>query len=696
VAASRRHGPARRLAERRTQERLSFHRGLVAFGLMLLAASAVAVPVIVRTTADEPQPIAQVPPDEPERGLVYGGLVPAKRGAPCVGGYEVGDADTCAHGPDPVPPGLDVKRPVAPITAPEPAQPLPVRDTRPAPSEATVAADLGAIVTADGPAGAPALVPDAAPAAFTMGPNGVACDGDGQSGKRVQVIYAYESGSQNRYAEFLPSFRTWSAGVDTIYSASAAETGGTRHVRFVTTPDCAVDVAEIQLPADGLDTFNQTIAALKALGFNKTDRKYMIFADAGVYCGIGTFAGDERAGSVNRSNGGPSYGRSDNGCWSPSVAAHELGHNLGAVNDSAPNSSQEGHCLDEHDVMCYRDSSGRATRVVCADRSGEQRLDCGHDDYYHTRPSAGSYLATHWNVADNEFLIADGDGGGGGGGPTPTPTPTATPTPTRTTTRPSPTPSRSPTPTPTVSPTRTATPTPTPPPTPTPTATPTPTLRVTSVSTTSARLSWNPGPAGTRYAIRLNGRTLGVVEITSVRVIGLRPGSEHTAQIFTVNADGLAAHTAPVTFRTLAPASPKVGAWMTLTNSLTGGAADVFGARTADGTPVVLNRRHDGTNQRWRLREAAGGTFLVQGAATGKCLAVAGAVRAGAPLVQRTCDAASAAQAWRLVTTAFGFALAPVSVDLVVGVSGSRYYGRRPLVLQAPNQRRYQSWTAVA
>jgi hypothetical protein len=224
----------------------------------------------------------------------------------------------------------------------------------------------------------------------------------------------------------------------------------------------------------------------------------------------------------------------------------------------------------------------------------------------------------------------------------------------------------------------------------------TPTLRVTSVSATSARLAWNAGPAGSRYAVRVNGRTLGVVGVTSVRVIGLRPGREHTAQIFTVHAGRLVVHTAPVTFRTLALAPPKAGAWLTLSNSLTGGAADVFGARSADGAPVVLNRRHDGTNQRWRLREAAGGTFLIQSAATGKCLAVGGAVRTGAPLVQRTCDAASAGQAWRLLGTAYGFSLAPVGVDLVVGVSGSRYYGRRPLVLQTPSQRRYQSWTAVA
>jgi hypothetical protein len=662
-------------------QRLAFNRGLVAFGLTLLAAAAVAVPLMTRTASDEPQPIAQVPPDEPARGLIYGGLVPAKRGMPCVGGYEVGDADTCAHGPDPAPPGLDVKKPVTPVAAAEPVQRPPARDTEPAPTEATLAEDLGAIVSEDTSTSAPAVVPDAAPAApdVTIGADGLACEGDGQTGKRVQVLYAYEEGAANRYGQYVASIRSWVAGVEAIYNASAAETGGSRHVRFVTNPDCAVDVAEVQLPRDGLDTFNRTISALRALGFNKTDRKYMIFADANVYCGIGTFTGDDRVGADNRSNEGPSYGRSDNGCWSAAVAAHELGHNLGAVNDSAPNSSGAGHCVDEHDLMCYPDSSGNGTRVACSDRSGDQRLDCGHNDYYHTNPSAGSYLATHWNVADNEFLISDD--GGGGPPPTPTPTPGGAPTATATPTR-------------TVGPTATATRTPSPTATATPTASPT--LRVTAVSATSARLSWNAAAAGSRYVIDLSGRTLGVVEVAAVRVLGLRPGRPYTAQIFVAVGGKPVPHTAAVTFTTLPSAAPKPGPVVTLSNSLTGGAADVYGARTVDGTPVVLNRRHDGANQRWRLRPAAGGALLLQNAATGKCLAVAGAVEEGAPLVQRACAAAGVGQAWQLVASTYGFELRPAGSELVVGVSAGQYYGRRPLVLQTSNQRRYQSWTAVA
>lgn len=379
--------------------------------------------------------IVEVPADNPRLGLVYQGLSPAGYGTPCVGAYQVIAPDLCTHGPDEPPAGLDVHRDVAPVAAGEPAPALPRQNIAAVPEDPVVWLDAGGTAGTGGAAralGAPALVPDAP--ADAARPDGTVCAGDGGTGKRVQVLYVYETGTASRYSQYLASFRAWAAGVDTIVDASAAETGGVRHVRYVTTPGCEVAVAEVEVPAGALDTFNATIAVLRTLGYDRTDRKYMIFADTQVYCGIGTFAGDDRPGAANRSNGGPGYARTDAGCWSPLVAAHELGHNLGAVHHGSPHASQAGHCADGIDVMCYGSTPAAAR---CPQRAAIPRLDCGHDDYFNTDPRPGSYLATHWNVADSQFLIGGGSPTGepaGGPADPRSPAPTAAPPQARATT----------------------------------------------------------------------------------------------------------------------------------------------------------------------------------------------------------------------------------------------------------------------
>jgi hypothetical protein len=658
-------------------------RVAVAVGVAVFAVgAAIAGPGAVDSLFQErgPAAISHVPGDNPELGMVYHGLTPAKKGQPCVGGYQLTESGQCSHGPDVPPTGLNVRVAAKPVAGAVPQQNVPAVDAAAAPQEQTVLADDGA---ADGAGGGFAVVPDAAAAdgtaSFTIGLSGVACDGDGVSGKRVQVLYARDAKTPSRFGEYRESFRTWSAGVDAIFNASAKETGGERHVRFVTTPDCKVDVREVELPAGALNDFGSTINGVRKLGYDRSDRKYMIFADSNVYCGIGTFAGDSKPGADNRSNSGPSFGRTDTGCWSAGVAAHELGHNLGAVNNNAPNSSKAGHCLDEYDLMCYGDSGGLKTNVKCADRAHDDRFDCNHDDYYNTNPKPGSYLANNWNMANSQFLIA------GGGTTPPPPSPTASPSPTKTGGSPSPTKTgASPSPTKTSpSPSKSVTPTPTKPPT------GLKELRISDVGATSVRLSWDAAPAGSRYAIVLNGQSIGQVHATGVRVVGMRPGTDYQIGVSLTRNGMVTPWTNTVKVHTTSTQPPAAGQWLVFGNSLTGGAVDVFGARSAAGTPIIIYRRHDGANQQWKLEPAANGVFLVRSKATDKCLTTVDNVdSAGATLVQEDC--AKALQ-WKTTKTDYGFAITTPG-GLVVGVSRIEYFGSRLLVLQNPSSAKYQSW----
>ncbi len=615
--------------------------------------------------AAEPVPIADVPVDDPARGLVHGGLTAAKKGTACVGKYEINGTGLCSHGPDAAPPGLNVKKNVAPVAPARAAAELPAIDAADAPADRLVTEGVA-------PDGQLAVVPDAGPAStelaadntpkaesrtlkdVAVGPHGVVCDGDGTTGKRVQVLYVREPSTTSRFAEYQASFRTWAAAVDTIYDASAKETGGSRHLRYVTTADCQVDVREVEVPAGTLNDFDENIKALRDLGWGRGDRKYMIFAESNEYCGIGTGRGDDRPGAENEANGGDdffaSYGRTDTGCWSAAVAAHELGHNLGAVNNSAPNSSQAGHCSDGYDVMCYDDEGAPGLDIVCEDKAHEERLDCNHDDYYNTNPAPGSYLATHWNVANNQFLIK----GDTDGGTNPSPSPTASkPPPVR----------------------------------------PGATIKVSDLQPNSVRLNWPPKGSGQKYGLVVNDKIIGWIGVTGVRLIGLTPGTTYRVAVVTGSENAAVPYAPAVTVKTPVAEVPKAGAVFSLRNSLTGTVAELYGARSADRTPVTLHEANGTVSQQWRL-DAADGGFRLVSKVTGKCLSPVGdKAKAGVPLIQQACSVQAADQVFSLRTGPAGLILS--SGDLVVGLSQNEFDGERLLVLQHPSQARHQAWAAL-
>jgi protein involved in polysaccharide export with SLBB domain len=277
----------------------------------------------------------------------------------------------CSHGPDPAPPGVDPSVPDQP-------------------------ADFQA-------------------ASFAI------CDGNGVSGKRVQVMYVHASDKPDRYAEFVDSFRGWAAEGDAVYQNSAAETGGMRYIRFVHDADCRITVLNVTVSPSGDDDFWSLTSELKwTKGYTDPNRKYLVFLDRNHpdICGQGDViswrdnpSADDPNPAYNPNNNIYGFAVIYNGCWSSNVTiSHELGHTFGAVQGNSPNHSMWDHCVDEWDVMCYDDSedSRFPLRFECPDYSHNQRLDCNHDDYFSTNPPPGSYLATHWNIANSSWLGTSG------------------------------------------------------------------------------------------------------------------------------------------------------------------------------------------------------------------------------------------------------------------------------------------------
>ncbi|HEX5376422.1 MAG TPA: fibronectin type III domain-containing protein, partial [Solirubrobacterales bacterium] len=109
--------------------------------------------------------------------------------------------------------------------------------------------------------------------------------------------------------------------------------------------------------------------------------------------------------------------------WETHVPMHEMLHTFGAVlgtfgpadksYEPAPFSSYRGHCVDGVDIMCYDDNGGHSPwgeyneeRCPGSFSPVTVPIDCEKDTYFSGAPAAGTWLATHWNLAgpENPFL----------------------------------------------------------------------------------------------------------------------------------------------------------------------------------------------------------------------------------------------------------------------------------------------------
>ena len=303
----------------------------------------------------------------------------------------VGDAaDLGPVHEDPTPPGVSLDDPT---------------DTRSLIAKAGLTANADA---SESPKAAASTTPPGTPIITSLSHHVVpSCSGTGTDGNRVQPMYVHEAGTADRFSSVLGVLRDEVANVDDVFAVSAQQTGGVRRVRWVHDAGCVPKILDVTVPSGALGSdFWGTVDALKKLGYDDPHRKYMMFADANQFCGIGSMYDDvSRTGNANDGRYA-AYSRIDANCWSSSyssVPAHELTHNLGGVLATAPHATTHGHCFDDADIMCYDDGSGIPMRHVCA-AAQEQLLDCNHDDYFSTRPTAGSFLATNWNTASSSFL----------------------------------------------------------------------------------------------------------------------------------------------------------------------------------------------------------------------------------------------------------------------------------------------------
>jgi hypothetical protein len=274
------------------------------------------------------------------------------------------------------------------------------------------------------------------------------CRGNGVNGPRIRMIYMYVEGQPNRSAQTVPQIKEIVNRMEAVFRETSKLQGREVGMR-VYMPGCKVAVDTLMIgkeqgqPDDPGKMLGRVTSHLVRNGYDKSDTKYIVWLDAGNKgaCGIApgytpllergmnpTPATSSNVGWQNRALyengmglfaetalifrygvpllGEPGPFRQVPTCWGQGgtgarTEVHELIHNIGGVNIGSPNSNGFGHCVDDHDIMCYGER-GVLTKPRCA--VPVELLDCGADDYFNARPAAGSYLSTHWNTANSKFL----------------------------------------------------------------------------------------------------------------------------------------------------------------------------------------------------------------------------------------------------------------------------------------------------
>jgi len=350
--------------------------------------------------------------EDPARGISYKGLKIAESG-PCAKSSEAIDESDeidlspeqsqrdenaggpkrvkCIH-PDAGPKGVDLRERVKQVDA--------MLDTQVAYDDINPAKNAGEtppppIIEAEN-VGAPGSLSAVSPINWP-------CNGVGNDGSRVLIIYAYAAGAKDRGATYRKSFESIARRTNAVYYNSGVSSGGARQIRFHTNSQCRLTIVPETISGD-INSYGNIVSQLRSKGYTPATRKYLVQVDGGngANCGIGGVFKDDRPGQENYNNNGNMFAVTWKSCWNY-AEPHELTHMLGSVQDGAPGATGRSHCFDQNDVMCYNDGAGIAMQSICPSSTEIWRLDCRKDTYFRSAGATG-WLADHWNVANNKFL----------------------------------------------------------------------------------------------------------------------------------------------------------------------------------------------------------------------------------------------------------------------------------------------------
>lgn len=215
----------------------------------------------------------------------------------------------------------------------------------------------------------------------------------------LRVLYVVPDGAESYYEDNVSAVRAAVNDSNTLlHESSLAQVNYRADLRMRCT-DGLVEVTEVFVPLPAVTSYEDLSKALDS--WKEDDVKlwvaYQGQSDRGVSGTAHRFDDDSPIGNVNDLGGSVAvvWDAGGKGPW-----LHEMLHSLGAVQHSAPHSTGRGHCWDGSDVMCYDDGGTYGESATCTKR----QVDCNNDDYYHPKPAPGSYLDTHWNIANSRFL----------------------------------------------------------------------------------------------------------------------------------------------------------------------------------------------------------------------------------------------------------------------------------------------------